>query len=184
MEIDDRHIINRVLDGDTDCFGILMNKYSQLVFSLVVRIVNRELDAEEITQDVFINAFKNLAKFNFRSNFSTWLFRIAYNGAIDHTRRKKIRETSVDENQLQNLSDSQVESFLESDDPRLAALPKAIEKLSVDERALITFYYYENLSVKEITELMHMSESAVKVRLLRTRKKLYILINNLSKYYE
>lgn len=184
MEIDDRHIINRVLDGDTDCFGILMNKYSQLVFSLVVRIVNRELDAEEITQDVFINAFKNLAKFNFRSNFSTWLFRIAYNEAIDHTRRKKIRETSVDENQLQNLSDSQVESFLESDDPRLAALPKAIEKLSVDERALITFYYYENLSVKEITELMHMSESAVKVRLLRTRKKLYILINNLSKYYE
>lgn len=161
-----------------------MNKYSQLVFSLVVRIVSREVDAEEITQDVFVNAFRNLAKFNFRSNFSTWLFRIAYNQAVDHTRRKKIRETKVDETQLQNLSDSQVENFLESEDPRLSILPKAIDELSVDERALITFYYYENLPVKEIAELMHLSESTVKVRLMRTRKKLYVLINKLSKYYE
>lgn len=98
-----------------------------------------EDDAEEITQDVFVKAYRNLSKFDFRSSFSTWLFRIAYNEAITHTRRRRIDGIPFDEATLNNLSDSRVDSFLESDNPRLAALPEAIESLNVDERALISF---------------------------------------------
>lgn len=90
----------------------------------------------------------------------------------------------LDETVLNNLSDSQVDVFLESDNPRLAALPEAIESLSMDERALITFHYFEGLPLKEIADMMHIGESAAKVRLMRTRKKLYLLINKLSDKYE
>ena len=69
----DSHIINRVLDGDMDSFRTLMDSYSQRVFALVVRIVDNEADAEEITQDVFLKVYKNLARFDGRSMFSSWL---------------------------------------------------------------------------------------------------------------
>lgn len=184
MENNDAYIIRRVIEGDTGSYRNLMERYSQQVFSLVVRIVSIEDDAEEITQDVFVKAYRNLSKFDFRSSFSTWLFRIAYNEAITHTRRKRVEGIPLDEMMINNLSDSRVDSFLESDNPRLAALPEAIESLSVDERALITLHYFEGLPLKEVADLMHIGESAAKVRLMRTRKKLYLLINKLSDKYE
>lgn len=184
MENNDAYIIRRVIDGDTGSYRTLMKRYSQQVFSLVVKIVSIEDDAEEITQDVFVKAYRNLSKFDFCSSFSTWLFRIAYNEAITHTRRKRVEGIPLDETILNNLSDSQVDVFLESDNPRLAALPEAIESLNVDERALITFHYFEGLPLKEVADMMHIGESAAKVRLMRTRKKLYLLINKLSDKYE
>lgn len=184
MENNDAYIIRRVIDGDTGSYRTLMERYSQQVFSLVVKIVSVEDDAEEITQDVFVKAYRNLSKFDFRSSFSTWLFRIAYNEAVSHTRRRRIDGIPFDEAILNNLSDSRVDSFLESDNPRLAALPEAIESLSVDERALITLHYFEGLPLKEVADMMHIGESAAKVRLMRTRKKLYLLINKLSDKYE
>ncbi|MDE5713518.1 MAG: RNA polymerase sigma factor [Muribaculaceae bacterium] len=184
MENNDRHIIRRVIDGSTESYKILMDRYSQQVFSLVVKIVSREDDAEEITQDVFVNAYRNLEKFDFRSTFSTWLYRIAYNEAVSHTRRKKVETTPIDEATLNNLPDARVDSFLESDNPRLAALSEAIEALSVDERALISFHYFEGIPLKEVADMMRIGESAAKVRLMRTRKKLYVLINKLSGKYE
>lgn len=184
MENNDKHIIRRVIGGSTESYKILMDRYSQQVFSLVVKIVSRETDAEEITQDVFINAYRSLEKFDFKSTFSTWLYRIAYNEAISHTRRKRMESAPLDEALFNNLSDTQVDSFLESDNPRLAALPEAIDALTVDERALITFHYYEGFPLKEVADMMHIGESAAKVRLMRTRKKLYLLINKLSGKYE
>ncbi len=184
MENNDAYIIRRVIEGDTGFYRTLMERYSQQVFSLVVKIVSVEDDAEEITQDVFVKAYRNLSKFDFRSSFSTWLFRIAYNEAVSHTRRRRIDGIPFDEAILNNLSDSRVDSFLESDNPRLAALPEAIESLSVDERALITLHYFEGLPLKEVADMMHIGESAAKVRLMRTRKKLYLLINKLSDKYE
>ena len=142
MENNDAYIIRRIIDGDTGSFRTLMERYSQQVFSLVVKIVSVEDDAEEITQDVFVKAYRNLSKFDFRSSFSTWLFRIAYNEAVSHTRRRRMDGVPFDEAMLNNLSDSRVDIFLESDNPRLAALPEAIESLSVEERALITFHYF------------------------------------------
>lgn len=161
-----------------------MDRYSQRIFTLVVKIVSCEDDAEEITQDVFMKAFQNLSKFDFRSSVSTWLFRIAYNEAINHTRRNRQPEITLDETLLRDVSDAQVDRLLDSDNPRLAALPEAIEALSVEERALITFHYFEEIPLKEVAEMMHIGESAAKVRLMRTRKKLYVLINEISQKYE
>ena len=143
METQDKQIIYQILDGDVERYRLIMDRYSQRVFALVVKIVSCEEDAEEITQDVFMKAFQNLSKFDFRSSVSTWLFRIAYNEAVNHTRRSNHQsEIALDDTLLHNISDAQVDNLLDSDDPRLAALPAAIEALSVEERALITLHYF------------------------------------------
>ena len=179
----DSHIINRVLDGDMDSFRTLMDSYSQRVFALVVRIVDNEADAEEITQDVFLKVYKNLARFDGRSMFSSWLYRIAYNESISHTRKGR-REVAVEESLLRAVSDSTVDALLDSGDARLAALPEALDRLGAEERAIITLYYMEGLPMKEVADIMRISESNAKVRLMRTRKKLYVLITQITKRYE
>ncbi len=73
MENLDANIIRRVLDGDTNSYRFIMDRYSQQIFALVVRIVDNADDAEEVTQDVFMKAFRNLSKFDGRSSFPTWL---------------------------------------------------------------------------------------------------------------
>ncbi len=184
MENLDANIIRRVLDGDTNSYRFIMDRYSQQIFALVVRIVDNADDAEEVTQDVFMKAFRNLSKFDGRSSFPTWLYRIAYNEAISHSRSGRQREELFDESQLRCVSDAQIDIVLESDDPRVAALPDALERLSVDERALVTLHYFEEIPLKEIAKIMGIMESAAKVRLMRTRRKLYVLINKLSRKYE
>ncbi|MDE5651324.1 MAG: RNA polymerase sigma factor [Duncaniella sp.] len=184
MENLDANIIRRVLDGDSDSYRNLMDRYSQQVFALIVRIIDNPDDAEEATQDVFFKAFRNLERFDGRSAFSTWLYRIAYNEAVSRSRSCRNREETLDEAQLRCVSDAQVDSVLESDDPRLAALPDAVDRLTVDERALVTLHYYEEIPLKEVASMIGITESAAKVRLMRTRKKLYVLINKLTRNYE
>ena len=184
MEKFDANIIRRVLDGDSESYRYLMDRYSQQVFALVVRIVDEPEDAEEVTQDVFLKAFRYLERFDGRSAFSTWLYRIAYNEAVSRTRSRHRLESTFDETQLRNISDAQVDSMLESDDARLAALPDAIDRLTVEERALVTLYYYEEIPLREVASMVGLTESAAKVRLMRTRKKLYVLINKLTGDYE
>ena len=178
METQERNIIRRVLNGDTQSYRLLMDWYSPRVFAMVVRIVKCQEDAEEITQDVFMKAYSGLSRFDGRSSFSTWLYRIAYNESVSHTRKSRSPETVIDEATLRTVSDSMVNTWFDSDDPRMEALPAAIDCLSVEERALLTFHYFDGMPLKEAAALMGIGESTAKVRLMRTRKKLYILISN------
>ena len=158
---------------------MLMDWYSPRVFALVVRIVACQEDAEEVTQDVFLKAYSGLSRFDRRSRFSTWLYRIAYNEAVSHARRGKPAVTTVDESMLRTVADTQVDAWFESDDPRMEALGRAIDCLSVEERALIAFHYFEGMPLKDAASMMGIGKSAAKVRLMRTRKKLYVLITKM-----
>lgn len=182
----ERNIIRCVLGGDSEAFGILMDWYAPRVFSLVVKISQQDADAEEITQDVMLKAYRKLDTFDGRSAFSTWLYRIAYNEALSFARRANRKEVTVDEADLRAVSDAGVESLLDTpgDDPRLKALPEALEMLSADERSVITLFYYEEMSLKDVAEVTGLTLANVKVKLSRTRKKLYVLINRIALKYE
>ena len=136
-------------------------------------------DAEELAQDVFLKAFRNLHRFNGRSSFPTWLFRIAYNTAVSETRRRKREWACIDQARLANLPDSEAERMdaWEGRQEYLDALARAVGELEPEERALVTLFYYEEYSVSECAGITQMSESNIKVRLHRIRKKLYILVN-------
>ena len=155
-------LIRRIVNGETDLYAILARRYGRVVYTLVSRIVGCAEDAEELAQDVFLKAFRNLHRFNGRSSFPTWLFRIAYNTAVSETRRRKREWACIDQARLANLPDSEAERM---------------DALEPDERALVTLFYYEEYSVSECAGITQMSESNIKVRLHRIRKKLYILVN-------
>lgn len=88
MKDDERHIIQRILRGETALYEHFLNTYGQQVFILVARIVSNQEDAEELTQDVFLKAFQHLSSFKGTSSFSTWIYSIAYNTAISNYNRE------------------------------------------------------------------------------------------------
>ena len=179
MEYDEAHIIQDVLEGKTSRYEYFLDKYGQQVFTLIVRIVASQEYAEELTQDTFLKAFRHLSSFKAESNFSTWIYRIAYNTAISAVRKKKYDLFDMDDTLLANISDEQIDDTLNDEsEVQIAKLNKAMKKLDADERAVITLFYMEDKPVSEIALILGMTESNTKVKLHRIRKKLYVLITN------
>ena len=175
----DTYYIQRIQAGDVACFACLLDKYSRPINSLILKVVQNQEEAEELAQDTFMKVFKNLASFKGDCSFSTWIYRIAYNTAVSETRRRKREWACIDQARLANLPDSEAERMdaWEGRQEYLDALARAVGELEPAERALVTLFYYEEYSVSECAGITQMSESNIKVRLHRIRKKLYILVN-------
>lgn len=177
MKNDESNIITRILSGKTNEFTYFLDKYGQQVYNLIVRIVKSEADAEELTEDTFMKCFEKLSSFNEKSSFSTWLYRIAYNTAISFTRKKELEVNVYDENIWNILSDTEVDDTMDNEsEENILKLQKALTQLSPDERALITLFYEQGKSIQDIQQILNVKESFIKVKLYRTRKKLYVLM--------
>lgn len=177
MEKDESYIITRILAGKTEEYAYFLDTYGQLVFALIVRMVNSETDAEELTQDAFMKAFEHLSDFNAKSKFSTWIYRIAYNTALSFLRKKNVEQTVLDENAWNRISDTQIDDALNDDsEEQVEKLHQALNKLTAEERALVTLFYEEEHSIQELAQILNLSEGNIKVKLYRLRKKLYLLM--------
>lgn len=175
---DESYYIKRVLEGETEYFSEFLDQYSRPLYALIVQIVGCPEDAEELLQDVFLKAFRNLNKYKGECRFSTWIYRIAYNAAISATRKKKQEFLYIEENTIDNVPDEAADNVLVSaeNEEQIDRLSRAIELLTGEEKALITLFYYEDKSIEEIGEVLKISTSNVKVRLHRTRKKIFVLM--------
>ena len=182
MSVDERKLIGRILGGHTEEFGYFLERYGRQVFALVSRLVAQQMDAEEVAQDAFVNAFTHLDNYDSRSSFSTWISRIAYNCAIDRLRSmKRERTDDIDERQLAEVSDSMADELMQTEDEdRIVLLQKAIDTLSPDDRMLITLYYYDDRSVRDIAYIMSVKENNVMQRLHRVRKRLCVLMKRME----
>lgn len=173
MKKDEAYIITRILTGKTDEYAYFLDTYGQPVFSLIVRIVGSEEDAEELTQDTFMKAFRHLSSFNGNSSFSTWIYRIAYNTALSFLRKSKVEQINPDDKLWNTISDTETDNLLdECTSERIELLRDALSRLSPDERALITLFYEDEKTIEEIALITNQSEGNVKVKLHRLRKKL------------
>ena len=185
MEKDESYIITRILAGKTEEYAYFLDTYGQPVFSLIVRMVNSEEDAEELTQDTFMKAFEHLSSFNGKSSFSTWIYRIAYNTALSflrkkigrYYRKKNVEQTVIDDNQWNRISDTQIDDALNNEsEEQIEKLQQALIKLTAEERALVTLFYEEEHSIQELAQILNLNEGNIKVKLHRLRKKLYVLM--------
>jgi len=172
--------IRRILEGETEPFSYFLQRYSRPIHSMIVRIVPCREDAEELTQDTFIKAFKKLDTYKGDCSFSTWLYRIAYNTAVSATRKRRMWFPVLDEKKIENVPDEAVDAFLnnEEDEVLLQKLEQAIELLNMEERALITLYYTDEKSIIEVASILQLTSENVKVKLYRVRKKIYALVKN------
>ena len=178
----DSYFVEKTLSGDTGSFAPLLERYSRQVFTLIIRIVGNREDAEELAQDVFVKAYNSLAKFRMESSFSTWLYRIAYNTAITATRKKGFDTVPVEYTVLSEEPDEPDETvFGESDaEMRYVFLNRALECLPPEEQALITLFYKDDKSMEEIAVIMGLTETNVKTKMFRIRKKLFVLIKSME----
>jgi RNA polymerase sigma-70 factor (ECF subfamily) len=175
--------------GDRVEFSRLVDTYSGVIYRLAVKLLEDPQDAEDVLQETFIKAYRHLSKFDGRSSLSTWLYRIATNESLMMLRRRKHITVSIDEplnSAEQEQEPMQIvdwcclpESELMSSEA-LAYLDQAVEKLPHSLRVVFLLRDIENLSTRETSEVLNLSEAAVKTRLSRARMRLREL---LSEYY-
>jgi RNA polymerase sigma-70 factor (ECF subfamily) len=173
--LDDTVHVEKIKRGETAAFASLVEKHKDMVFTIIVKIVKRPEDAEEIAQDVFLKVFEKLDGFRGESKFSTWLYRIAYNAAISKTRQRRLEVQALDDFTINNYSLDEVKEELETLSPeeQQSILKSALEELSDDDYLIVKLFYLEELPVKDISQITELSQANVKVKLHRIRKKLY-----------
>ena len=176
--MDDHEVIANVLEGDREAYALLVERYKDMAYTIAVRMLGDRADAEEIVQEAFIKAYSKLGLFRQESAFSTWFFRIVYNGAVSMVRSRK-KMVSRDEPALQGMVDGEPDYFVsEERDFRKRAVLWAISRLNPEEKAIVTLFYHEEKTLKEIGIIVGMNEDTVKMRLHRARKKMKKLLEN------
>ena len=161
-----------------------IDRYGREVFALVVRLVAVTENAEEVYQDVFMKIFTNIGQHDAeRASLRTWISRIAYNEAISFLRRKRMPVVYFEDrsHEADKLSDAEVDETLGHANAETVQLIRAaLKHLPPEERALVTMFYYEERSLKEIADITESIPTTVASRLSRTRKKLCRIIKMLQ----
>ncbi|MCQ4726786.1 sigma-70 family RNA polymerase sigma factor [Anaerotignum faecicola] len=171
----DYELVQECINGDTFAFEELLGRYKNLVYSVVLRMVNDSEDANDIAQEVFIKVYKNISKYSPEFKFSTWIIKIATNSVIDFRRKKKPECIDIDDMVFEPSGNETPEtSYIEGEGKR--ELSSAIEKLPDMYKVPIVLYHIEDMSYQEISEAVGISLSKVKNRIFRGRKILKDII--------
>ena len=176
--INDQTYIDKTLAGDTNAFAFLVNRYKNMVFTLALKMVKNREEAEEISQDTFIKAFKNLEKFKGEAKFSTWLYKITYRTCLDSLKKitEKYNIDAIDEVAIYKIKETENVLDLIEQKERAKIIDKCMYELPEDERSILWFFYYEELSLKEIIAITELTEANLKVKLHRARKRLLTIV--------
>ncbi len=168
----DKELIQRANQGDRNAFNLIVNKYKDKVFKTAMRMVRNKDDAYDITQEVFIRAYKGLKNFKGDSSLYTWLYRITINNCLNFTSRDKYRTmASVADLTQSSVSTVTPDSQLQ-ESQLLERLDKAIEQLPPQQRAVFVMRYYDEMTHAEISKILNRSEGAVKANYFQAVKKL------------
>ncbi|MBO6880289.1 sigma-70 family RNA polymerase sigma factor [Winogradskyella sp.] len=175
---DENILIDAINNGDTRAYAQLVDRYKDLVYTLALRMLKHKEEAEEVAQDTFIKVFKSLDKFKGDSKFSTWIYRVAYNTCLDNIKKNKkhLNNVAIDEftfNKLDTI-DNALDNIINEE--RSVLIKKCIDKLPEDSSALLTLFYFEELSLEEISKIINIEANTVKVKLFRARKKLAVIL--------
>ncbi|MCB0770460.1 MAG: RNA polymerase sigma factor [Flavobacteriales bacterium] len=165
---------------DADRFGVLYDRYTTKVYQKCVGMTRDKELANDLTHDIFLKAFMNLSKFDHRSKFGTWLYSITYNYCMDHLRKgQRRRTTELDEERYEeaDVQEDRYEQELLS--LRADRLTSVLEALEPGDRATLLMKYQDELSVKEMMEVLGVSESAVKMRAMRARERALAMYHEL-----
>jgi len=171
----DTEIISRVLKGEQQVFSQLVERYRSYVFTMALRMVESREDAEEVSQDIFVKAYRSLADFRGDSKFSTWLYTIVRTSCITFLRKKKLDTTSIDNEktyiQVENRESGFKANLIEQKS-RHAMVNEAIKMLSPDDAQVITLFYKGEQSLDEMGNILGLEPNTVKVKLHRARARL------------
>jgi RNA polymerase sigma-70 factor (ECF subfamily) len=178
----ENYLIEKTLSGDEAAYSAIVKTYLKPVYNFVYRLVNDRDTAEDLAQETFVKAWKNIHHFDMGKNFRTWLFTIAKNTTFDYLKKKKEIPFSTfadeeGESWLENIADENIlpDEILERSD-LAEELEKILEKIPVHYRAILLLHYKEDLSLHEIAEILGEPYNTIKSRHQRGLGKLKVLL--------
>ena len=180
-DLNEKDLIRKAKQGDMLAFEELILKHEKIVYNVALRMMNHSEDARDISQEVFLKAYRSLSNFDERSAFSTWLYRITHNTCIDEMRKRKGKQTySLEEElesedgamqrQVADESDTPEESLLREE--QKSEILQALDTLSEEHKAAIILRDVKGLAYEEIAEILELSLGTVKSRINRARNQL------------
>lgn len=181
MPLDDAAAVAKARGGDHEAFRHLVDRHSRSIYRLAFRMTGRAEDAEDVVQETFVRAYRQLARFESRAHFGTWLYRIGFNCSIDYMRARPKRESAEADDTLERLS---VESGPAVDDLVFASeigarVQEALKELSPQERAAFLMRHYHGCSIEEICQALDLKTNAAKHSIFRAVKKMRVALRPL-----
>jgi len=190
---EDQHLVKLAInENDQSAYAKLLERYKDSIYFMVNKMVNSQIDAEDLTIEAFGKAFNNIEKYNPNYAFSTWLFKIAVNNTIDFIRKKRLKKSSLDETKSNKDGDNYSidvksdaldpeETFIK--DQRKLLAVNITEKLPDHYKKLIEMRYFDELSYNEIAAKLEMPLGTVKAQLHRAKELLYIILKKKGDSY-
>lgn len=166
---EENQLIDRILAGDERGYAELVDKYKRYAFTIAFKIVGDRAEAEEVAQDSFIKAFHYLKGFNRDARFSTWLYRIVFNTAISHKRKRKIHFEDVHNVKVEYTERADAGTELKD---RQVFVSQALSRLNEADQLAIQLFYIKEFSLEEVAEMMGQNVNTIKVRIHRARQRL------------
>ena len=173
--------IEKAKKGDAKAFAWLYDQYAKAMFNVCMRMTNSREDAEDVLQEAFTDAFRNIRSFGGKASFGTWLKRIVVNKCVNALNKKSVElvfsdeeenyDTRIDED---DVDDQEIELKVEM-------INKALTKLPDGYRTILTLHLFEGFDHREISQILNISESTSKTQYMRARKKLKEIILNHEK---
>jgi len=167
---DEGTLIQRVLDGDREAFGSLVDAYGRVVFNLALRMVNDREDARDLSQTVFLKAYERLATFDRRNRFFSWIYRITINESLNWLERRRPHE-ELKEDTTGGSGSASAPDAVEAGEDRVR-VQETLQVLRADDRQLIVLRHFLQLSHREMGEALGVPEKTVKSRLHAARCRL------------
>jgi len=176
----DEALVAQYLNTQDDfLFSILYNRYSSKIYAKCVSMLKNMEVAQDSTHDIFIKVLTNISKFNQESKFSTWLFSITYNHCIDQIRKnKKNLFANVEVEKLDQEEEISDVFLMETN---LLRLKHVLTKMDDDEKTLLLMKYQDDMSIKEIGDILGKEESATKMRIKRAKHRFKIIYDDIYK---
>jgi RNA polymerase sigma-70 factor (ECF subfamily) len=178
-ESEHKELVQAILAGDKNRFAEIVDLHKNLVYSILLRMTDDHDEANDLAQEVFIKVFRQLKQYKGKSKLSTWIYKIAYFHGLSHLRKQKRWFTDAKDIDIE--SDVNIDEEIALDELK-GHISGCIRNLKPLERTAITLFYMDEMSVKEVAEIMNITESYVKVTVHRAKKSLKEMIK--KEYYE
>lgn len=170
-KLEDCEIVRLVIVENKNHFAEIVRRYERRIFSYLLRLLSfNKQDAEDVTSETFLKVFVNLQGFNQKLKFSSWIYRIAHNEAVNLI-KKKSKTYNMD------ITEIDIPTNIDFDKPNRQDLENILSRLSFEDRNLLTLFYLEEKSIREIAEIFKLTENNIGVKLNRARNKAKTIAN-------
>jgi RNA polymerase sigma-70 factor (ECF subfamily) len=170
-------LVERCKQGDARCFKKLYELYNKAMFNTSFRILNNRAEAEDVLQESFIDAFRNIHHFENRSSFGSWLKQIVVNKSINVIRKRKMDIVDIEKTSLGEMPDEYGIDEIEIQF-KVQEVRKAIQELPDGYRAVLTLYLLEGYDHEEISQILNVKESTARTQYIRAKQKLLMNLKN------